>query len=209
MAEPDCRCHPAGAPAVQSGVRLWRQDRRCARLAAADAMAFWARPRGGAAVQEDYTRQLPCRRQRQAPARSAAGVTLLAVLAACAFAVTPALAAAGDARDSYALRAGAGAADGASEAAGGRLGPAAGPAAPLRHGYQYLGRVEFVGAARGGVPVADLGAGAPSARGAGSGGSGGSGGGAPAPQHHTVLVTAEGHRFTKRCAAVCCSLGPM
>jgi len=178
-------------------VRHWRQERRSARLAAADAMASWARPQGDAAVQEPGSRQLPCRRRRLAPARPAAAMALLAVLAACALAAAPALAAAGDAGDSYALRAGAGAAGGEREAAGGGSGPAASRAAPLRHGYRYLGRVEFVGAARGGVPVADLGAGAPAARGAGGGG----GSGAPAPQHHTVLVTAEGHRFTKRCAS--------
>jgi hypothetical protein len=166
-------------------------------------MASWARPQGDAALQERRSRQLPCRRRRPAPARPAAAVALLALLAACSFSVAPARAAAGGAGDSYALRAGAGAAGGASEAATGGPEPAASQAAPLRHGYRYPGRVDFVGAARGGVPVADLGAGAPAARSAGGGG----GGGAPAPQHHTVLVTAEGHRFTKRCAAPGLCLG--
>ncbi|KAK9838458.1 hypothetical protein WJX81_000661 [Elliptochloris bilobata] len=77
---------------------------------------------------------------------------------------------------------------GAPEAASG----AAPEAAPLRHGYTYLGRVSFVGAARG-VPLVELGSGAAAVplaaeRRAGD----------EVPQHHTVLVTSEGHRFTKR-----------
>ena len=150
-------------------------------------------------------RRPECSARRRAPAQSATAVTMLAVLAACVFAAAPAHALADNARPEHF----AGSAGGAGDASGLVEGLAGAPAAvpeaapPLRHGYQYLGRVRFVDAARGGVPVVDLGS-APTAAAAASALAGvtGTEAAAEVPQpHHTVLVTADGHRFTKRYAA--------
>lgn len=133
--------------------------------------------------------------RRRPPAHSAGAVTVLALLAVAAFITAPAHALSADTRPS--ARAGGGGAAGLGPGVG--LDRAAAPgaaalpeaAAPLRHGYHYQGRVRFVDAARGGVPVLELGSAAAAAPGARAG----------VPQHNTVLVTSEGHRFTKRCAA--------
>ena len=133
--------------------------------------------------------------RRRPPAHSAGAVTVLALLAVSAFFASPAHALSADTRP--AASAGGGGAAGLGPGAG--LDRAVAPgaaalpeaAAPLRHGYHYQGRVRFVDAARGGVPVLELGSAAAAAPGAR----------AEVPQHHTVLVTSEGHRFTKRCAA--------
>lgn len=140
-------------------------------------------------------RQQASSARRRPPAHSAGAVTVLALLAASVFLASPAHALSADVRPS--ASAGGGGAAGLGLGVG--LDRAAAPsaaalpeaAAPLRHGYHYQGRVRFVDAARGGVPVLELGLAAAAAPGAR----------AEVPQHHTVLVTSEGHRFTKRCAA--------
>lgn len=149
-----------------------------------------------AALPDAEPRQQASSARRRPPAHSAGAVATLALLAAAVFLASPAHALVADARPSSGAGGGGGAAG---------LGPGVGfdraaapgaeavpeAAAPLQHGYHYQGRVRFVDAARGGVPVLELGSAAAAAQGARD----------EVLQHRTVLVTSEGHRFTKRCAA--------
>ena len=156
-----------------------------------------------AALPDTESRVLEPRQQassarRRPPVHSAGAVTVLALLAAAVFVATPAHALAASA--GHSPSAGGGGVVGVGSGLGSSRAAAPGAAAvpeataPLRHGYQYQGRVRFVDAARGGVPVLELGSAADTAGAA-------QGVRNEVPQHHTVLVTREGHRFTKRCAA--------
>lgn len=205
-------CPPASCPRSKTSARsAWRAaPGQAQEMAAAGQLGSEPHALGAVAGTELSVRRVSvprrpeCSARRRAPAQSATAVAMLAVLAACVFATAPAHALAANARPAHF----AGSAGGMGDTLGPMEGLAGAPAAvpeaatPLRHGYQYLGRVRFVDAARGGVPVVDLGS-APSAAAASAlaGGTGTEAAAEVPQQHHTVLVTADGHRFTKRYAA--------